>query len=126
VSIVRLTGVYHADGGLMGELRYVVGKLRGTSHCALCDITHGPTGKKRGFQSCEASLPLPLELVHLNERSAALAVFSAGRTPCVVGHEGAGFVMLLDAQELEKLEGSVRGFEAALGRALARYNASVG
>ena len=39
-------GVYHADGGIVGELRYVFGKLRGTAHCALCDITHSYVSEK--------------------------------------------------------------------------------
>ena len=39
-SVNRLVGVYDADGGLLGEAAYVWGKVRGTRHCALCDITH--------------------------------------------------------------------------------------
>ena len=36
----ELVGVYHADGSLLGEARYVVGKILGRAHCSLCDITH--------------------------------------------------------------------------------------
>ncbi len=115
----RISGVYQADGGLLGELRYVVGKLRGTAHCALCDITHGMTGKKAGFTRCEAGLDIPVELVHLNERSPALRAFTEARTPCVVGHTDSGLVMLLDATQLTQLGGSVRRFDAALREALA-------
>ena len=32
-----LYGIYNADDGIMGELAYVWGKIRGTAHCALCD-----------------------------------------------------------------------------------------
>lgn len=39
-SPVELIGVYNADGGLFGELRYLVGNARGTAHCALCNIAH--------------------------------------------------------------------------------------
>lgn len=120
MSVHKLTGIYHADGGLVGELRYVIGKLRGTSHCALCDITHGATRKKPGFERCEAALPLPLELVHLNERSPEVRAFTEGKTPCVVGHTAEGLVMLLSAQELETMQGSVQAFEAALRQALSR------
>lgn len=45
--IVRYTGIYNADGGLVGEVRYVVGHLLGTAECALCDITHSPVRRKR-------------------------------------------------------------------------------
>ena len=37
---------YHADGGPIGEVRYIIGKLLGTAHCALCDITHSPFRRK--------------------------------------------------------------------------------
>jgi hypothetical protein len=30
-QVHQLIGVYHAEGGLTGELRYVVGKLLGTA-----------------------------------------------------------------------------------------------
>ena len=52
---VTLWGVYHANGGLVGELTYVIGKLRGTAHCGLCDITHGSVRVKPGWKTCEAS-----------------------------------------------------------------------
>ena len=39
-DLVGLVAVYHADGGVRGELSYVLGRLLGTAHCALCDITH--------------------------------------------------------------------------------------
>ena len=121
MSVSKITGIYHADGGFLGELRYVAGKLRGTAHCALCDVTHGLTGKRSEFTRCEIGLGVPLELVHLNERSAELASFSSGRTPCVVGHAETGLVMLLEQGDLEGVKGSVSEFErilrAALGRA---------
>lgn len=123
MSIRKITGVYHADGGLMGELRYVVGKLRGTSHCALCDVTHGLTGKKAEFVACEKRLGMPVELVHLNERTPELRAFTEGRTPCVVGHGQAGFVMLLSAEALDTLDGRVDGFERALRAALSSLGA---
>ena len=40
MAVKKAYGVYHADGGIIGELAYVWGKIRGTAHCALCDITH--------------------------------------------------------------------------------------
>lgn len=126
MTIHRITGIYQADGGLMGELRYVLGKLRNTNQCALCDITHGATRKKPSFERCEADLRVPLDLVHLNERSPDLRAFSEGRTPCVVGHTESGFVMLLSAEQLEKMKGSVESFEAALKRALTENEQAAG
>lgn len=118
-TIDAITGVYHADGGLVGELRYVVGKLRGTAHCALCDITHGVTGKKAGFSACELRLPVPMHLVHLNERSREVQQATEGQTPCVVAHTANGVVMLLGSRELDALGGSIPAFEAALDSAMA-------
>ena len=54
-DVTALTGVYQADGSLSGELRYVVGKLLGSAHCALCDITHGAVREKKGFAQIEIS-----------------------------------------------------------------------
>ena len=36
--INKLYGIYHADGGLVGELAYIFGKYTGNVHCSLCDI----------------------------------------------------------------------------------------
>ena len=49
-------GVYHADGGIVGELRYVFGKLIGTAHCALCDITHSYVSEKKSMKECRSSV----------------------------------------------------------------------
>lgn len=50
-------GVYDADGGLLGELAYLTGRILGIAHCALCEITHGPAGEKPAFQGTRQSLP---------------------------------------------------------------------
>ena len=40
MTVESIWGVYHADGGLIGELKYVAGALFKGQHCSLCDITH--------------------------------------------------------------------------------------
>ena len=45
-GINKVIGIYHADGGIIGELKYFTGKLFGGSKCSLCDITHTTAGKK--------------------------------------------------------------------------------
>lgn len=122
--LLGLTGIYHADGSLLGELRYVTGKLLGTAHCALCDITHGRVRKKRAFSRLQQRLEVPMDLVHLDERDDELAVFTDGRTPSVVGRTDHGLVMLLDAEQLE-LAGSVERFEGALHEAIASAGLAV-
>lgn len=81
----RLVGVYNARGGLLGEISYVTGKLAGATHCALCDITHGlnPLGRKEWKQALHC-LPIPIELVHLNEMDSRTAKVVAQTTPPAV------------------------------------------
>lgn len=109
-----LTGIYQADGSLAGELRYVLGRLMGTAHCALCDITHGSVREKKAFIACRQGLPVPLKNVHLDERGPELRAFTEGKTPCVVAHTDQGLRLLMDAELLEACAASVDRFEEAL------------
>lgn len=100
----RLVGVYQANGGLKGELAYVIGKLQGTTHCALCDITHGsnPFGKS-SWKKAMACLPLRMDLVHLNEMDESTSkILSPQQAPAVVYLDGEKDHILIDAQELEQ------------------------
>lgn len=118
IVVERLTGVYDADGSLIGELRYVLGKLLGSAHCALCDISHRGVREKSEFRQCRSELPVPFEVVHLDERSDEIARLTAGRTPCVVAHTSEGALILLDAERLEACEGEVGAFRGALDEAM--------
>lgn len=119
-SIVRmLTGVYHADGGLRGELAYVVGRALGRAHCALCDITHGTVSEKASWSTCRAALPVPFEVVHRNERSAEVHAATEGWTPCVVAHTDGGVIRLVGPDELEACDGEPASLVAAIERAAA-------
>ncbi|MCM0677149.1 hypothetical protein NCC78_21000 [Micromonospora phytophila] len=112
--IRRLVGVYHADGGLRGELAYVIGKVRGTAECALCDVTHGVLGRRREWRELVPELGVPVDLVHLNERDPEVHAASEGRTPCVLALTDGGPVLLLDPAELAALDGSVSRFAERL------------
>jgi hypothetical protein len=118
--IRRLTGVYHADGGLLGELTYIVGKLRGTAHCGLCDITHRGVRVKPAWAGLVADLGVPFDLVHLNERDEQIRTVSEGHTPCVLAHTGSGLIRLLGPAELGAAGGDVERFATALRAAAAR------
>jgi hypothetical protein len=115
-SCRTLWGVYHANGGLWGEAAYVFGKLIGTAHCALCDVTHG-IRMKREWTDFVASLDVSVRVVHLNEQPELLAEVTDGRTPCVVEESEAGFRVLLGPEQLESAEGSVGRFAALLREA---------
>lgn len=113
---VELIGVYHADGGLAGEARYVIGRLLGTAHCSLCDITHSPVRRKREWDALVSRLGIPVSLLHLNELppDIAAAVSETG-SPVVLARDRDGSLRpLLEATALEAMDGSVAAFESAL------------
>jgi hypothetical protein len=118
--IRRLTGVYHADGGVRGELSYAVGKLLGTAHCGLCDITHRGLTPKRTWTALTASLDrigVPFDVVHRNERDAVIAAASDGQTPCVLAHTDNGLLLILGPPQLDALRGEVTRLATALREA---------
>ena len=114
-------GVYHADGGIVGELRYVFGKLRGTAHCALCDITHSYVSEKKSMKECRSNSPVPFHLVHLNEQNEGLQSITEGVTPCVVAETNEGFQVILYPDELEDCEKKVELFQQKLDLALKQF-----
>jgi hypothetical protein len=121
-AVRRLTGVYHAEGSLAGELRYLVGSLSGRAHCSLCDITHGRLRAKRGWQEHRDSLPVPFDTVHLDERSPEVAQLTEGRTPAVVAHTDRAVMVLLGPDELERCGGDPRRLVEAVRRAVTDHD----
>lgn len=114
--IVRYTGIYNADGGFVGEARYVIGHLLGTAECALCDITHSPVRRKPEWDRFVARLGIPFIVLHRNEVDDALAAAIRTETlPLVVAHRADGSITVaLTAEQLAAVGGSVAGFEKAL------------
>lgn len=109
MTIESVWGVYHADGGIVGELRYVAGVLFRGNHCSLCDITHSLAWEKEEMKSKRESFSIPFNLVHLNEQPSELRDYTKGITPIVVGKTEAGFITLATDKELQKCQGSVDG-----------------
>jgi len=108
-SVTGLIGVYDADGGVLGELAYVWGKVRGTRHCSLCDITHGRLPWRRPeWDRMVADLGLTMDLLHLNEMPPEVrrAVAACG-VPVVLALTTAGLRPLVVGAELDALDGSV-------------------
>ena len=117
----KLTMVYHADAGLVGELRYVWNRARGTAHCALCDITHATVRAKPAWNDLLATLPVDTAVIHLNQQTSEVAQFTQDRTPCVIAHlrESKGLVMVLTPEDLDTCGGSVEAFAQRLHERLA-------
>ena len=112
MTIRRYLGVYDADGGFVGELRYVVGHLLGTAECALCDITHSPVRRKLEWDRMVAGLDAPFDLRHRNELTVterdALAPMGL---PVVAAERSDGtWVRVLDRAALEGCGGDVTVF----------------
>ena len=114
----RLVGVYNADGSRRGELAYVVGRLRGTAHCALCEVTHGRLRRRPDFDAACRQLPVPLELRHRNEIDQSLIDLIEGRYPCIVLFDPDPEV-LLTAEDIEMCAGDPDALVARVTDALA-------
>ncbi|MEV4416168.1 hypothetical protein [Catellatospora sp. NPDC049609] len=119
IEVSELIGVYHADGGLIGELAYLIGKARGAAHCGLCDVTHRGVRRKREWDDMVAATGVPFRLVHLNERDADVEHASRAHTPCVLARTASGLVLLLGPVDVDRCDGDVGTFAAALRAAAA-------
>jgi hypothetical protein len=123
---IRLIGVYNADGGVIGELKYFFGHLIGVAKCELCDITHSPIRRKASFDQLAGELKseyrLDFALKHLNERTESETKASAGKEPCVLAEYPDGALgMFLDRQELRVVEGHVDKFSKLVRARLALF-----
>ena len=96
---VSLVGIYDADGGLYGELRYAVRKILGRGKCALCDITHGwnPMGSRSWKRACEFS-DVALVLVHRDEATAEQLAAATALPAIVRWHDGQWSEVLTTAE----------------------------
>ena len=111
-----LIGVYNADGGVIGELSYVLGHLIGVRSCSLCDISHSPVKMKSSFKALKRELieqhGIAVKMIHRNERNEREAKASEGREPCVLlEYQDQSISMFFDSAELKTLAGNVESFE---------------
>ena len=113
-EIDRLSIVYNARGGIVGELGYAIGRRRGTAHCALCDVTHGRIREKPEWRSFRSGLGVPVDAYHLNDRPAELSRVADVSAPVVAAHVGADVLVLLGPDRLEAIGGDVAAFSATL------------
>lgn len=121
VGPARIVGVYNADGGVAGELRYVAGHLIGRAHCSLCDVTHSPVRRKRQWDEMVQTLPMEFALLHRNELSPKLQSYVSGHAlPLVVLERDAEVSVLLTDEQISRCGGDVDAFESALRAVLPR------
>lgn len=118
--IVRLVGVYDANGTLRGEITYWVGARLGRRHCTLCEVTHGLFRQRSTWKACREGLPVPFDTYHRDDQPAAVHTAAGGAAPVVVAETDAGFVLMLTPTDLDTCDGSVDRLVEALERNTAR------
>jgi hypothetical protein len=125
-TVTRLIGVYDADGSLLGELRYAARKLAGRGHCSLCDLTHRGVRRRPEWDEVTEHLGVPIELVHRDERSDALAAATTDRIPALLAEAGTQLVALLGPAELEACGADVGEFERRVAAAALEHGLHLG
>lgn len=116
-KVLRFIGVFNGDGGIRGELAYVFGKLRGTTSCALCDISHRGLRTNPEWSDVTCAMGVPFDLVHRNGRSAEVARLTGDRTPAVVAETAGGYRDVMTPEDFDGVSGDAGEFILALRRA---------
>ena len=116
--------MYAADGGVLGEVAYVVGHLLGRTECALCDVTHRSVRRKPEWDAMTSGASRSrLRLVAPQRddgRASARHPRHRACPPCsACGPTAATPCCSAADSRLTSLGGSVDLFEAALLGALA-------
>jgi hypothetical protein len=113
-QIVRLIGVYDADGTIRGELSYWIAARLGRAHCALCDITHGIVRERPAWTTRRTALPVPFDTYHRNDQPESVRTAIGDRAPAVIAETATGSVLLLGPTELAACRGSLDALIDAL------------
>jgi len=109
-NITELIGVYDADSTLLGEVSYWVGARLGTTHCSLCELTHGLFTKKTKWRQCAEELSVPFHLFHRDDAPDDVLVALAGEFPAVLQRTTEGLKIILTKDELERFDGHTSDF----------------
>jgi hypothetical protein len=110
----ELIGVYDADGSVVGEIRYWVGARLGRSHCALCEITHGPFRERSKWRELCDALPVDFTTFHRDEAPADVIEACGANFPAVCARVESKMVVLLCGVALDALGGDIDRLGAAI------------
>jgi len=113
-GITKLIGIYDADGGIFGEIKYFYNKIFSNNHCSLCNITHGSSKNKKEWGECKKRLPIPIDFIHLNERNESIKKYTEDATPCIIGKTATGYITIIGKSDLESCKGNIVKFENIL------------
>ena len=118
--LVRLVGVYDADGTLGGEIAYWIGARLGRAHCALCDITHGLVRQRAEWKTCRTGFLVPFDTFHRNNQPDNVRSALGGLYPAIVAEATSGLVVLLRPEQLDACGGSTERLVAMIGEQVGR------
>lgn len=80
----RVILVYDGSSGLRAMLVDVLKKSVGTEDCPLCEITHGPLGKRDAWRKCERRIGVIIEELH-RDRLPQEWGLAQNALPCILG-----------------------------------------
>ena len=109
----NFVGIYNADGTILGEITYVVKKIAGRGSCALCDITHGWTGRRRDFDSTCSTAGIEWTLLHRDEATSE-QLAAAGSLPAVISNDDGRWKLVLGPNDLDECNGDPAALVARL------------
>ncbi len=104
-TIVRLIGVYDAEGTLRGEIAYWIGARLGRRHCSLCDVTHGTFTEKGDWKRCRSSLPVRFETFHRDDQPDVVRAASGNQAPVITAELADDFVVLMTDARIRLAQG---------------------
>ena len=113
-DVIRLIGVYDADGTVLGELSYFLRARVGRAHCALCDITHGRVRERADWRACRDELPVPFVTYHRDDQPDEVRAAASGIAPVVLAESDSGFRVVAGPDDLEACAGSPERLVAIL------------
>ena len=120
--VARIVGVYDADGGVLGELRYAAGAAFARRHCALCDLTHRGVRPRADWNALVSDVEAKgaaLLVLHRNEQPESVrAVTKATGLPVIVAEVAGSWSVVLDGDALARCRGDLTQFSAALNDAI--------
>ena len=107
---LKIYCIYNAKGSILGEITYLWKKLFLNFDCSLCNVSHNTFTEKQLWKKEMSKFKYKLEMLHLDEQPKNLQMFTEGLTPCVVSNNESEFNLIMDRDQINKLNGSVQLF----------------